>query len=78
METQPKTGSGGRCENEHKFTVYESVPQGISIPKVKITPPLGTAGLFPHKEKASCGVQHLKKDLCPDRKFNSGKIFSGQ
>lgn len=34
--------------------------------KVKITPPLGTAELFPHKEKASRSVQHLKKDLCPD------------
>lgn len=34
--------------------------------KVKITPPLGTAELLPHKEKALCGVQHLKKDLYPD------------
>lgn len=46
--------------------------------KVKITPPLGTAELFPHKGKGSCGVQHLKKDLCPDGKFNSRKMFSGQ
>lgn len=37
-----------------------------SLSPVKITPPLGTAELFPHKERASCGVQHLKKDLCPD------------
>lgn len=34
--------------------------------KVRITPPLSTAELFPHKEKASCGIQNLKKDLCPD------------